>query len=654
MHLRKIIISIMLIQLFAGISLLKATGTFLNPIKDAPSADPWVIQKDGFYYLLVTTSKSVWIHKSNKLETVGRAPRIKVWTAPDGDIIDKTWAPELHYLNGRWYVYTCGNIATDGSTKMRMIVLEGDTQDAQKPYTYVSMFIPNQMAIDASIWQDPETNKIYMAWSQWAPDQSIYIAEMLTPTTLGSVTVKLSEPTAAWEKKGWNVNEGPAFIKRNNKLHIIFSVSGCSTPDYGLARLTCSNGNYLNAASWTKHNELVFARHEENKVWGVGHHGFAKSPDGSEDWLVYHAKLSQTDMNEDRCTRIQPFTWDENDNPVFGEPYPTDIPLPVPYDGTGTKQTITFDMIPDKTTGDGTFHLAANASSGLPVSFGLQSGPATLTNGTIQLTGKPGTVRVYATQPGSTNYCAAWPVFREFKVSGAVTSGKGNGLTGTYYNGKNLDVKMIERIDPVINFAWSTDSPVSGVNADNFSVQWKGYILPLYSEVYRFSIISDNGRKLTVNNTVIIDQLRDDAGKEYVGSIYLEAGKKYHIELTYYETTGTANIKLNWWSNSQTKQIVPMSQLYTSLTEDPSSVKKILANNELRVFPNPAKDMLYLEGIEVEQIKQLTLMTLDGIRVAESHKTNTLIFAGIPSGNYIMKVETNGSGTGFKKVIILK
>ena len=246
---------IIVLQLLLATELVQSQNHFFNPIKSSESPDPWVYQKDGFYYLLVTTGDGVWIHKSEKLENVGKAPRVKVWSTPGGDITGDVWAPELHFLNNKWYVYACG---VNGTNWMRLFVLEGDSIDALKPYKYVGVLNPNSTAIDADVWQDPNDNALYMAWSQWAPDQSIYIAKMKSPTELMTPYVKLSSPTSGWEQKGWNVNEGPAFIKHNNKLHIIMSVSGCSTSDYALARLTCSDGNYLNASSWTKSTGPVF------------------------------------------------------------------------------------------------------------------------------------------------------------------------------------------------------------------------------------------------------------------------------------------------------------------------------------------------------------------------------------------------------------
>lgn len=66
-----------------------------------------------------------------------------------------------------------------------------------------------------------------------------------------------------------------------------------------------------------------------NKVLGVGHCSFAKSPDGTEDWVLYHSKKSET-PGWDRDIRLQPFSWDETGNPDFGSPVPAGSPIPIP------------------------------------------------------------------------------------------------------------------------------------------------------------------------------------------------------------------------------------------------------------------------------------------------------------------------------------
>jgi len=88
---------------------------------------------------------------------------------------------------------------------------------------------------------------------------------------------------------------------------------------------------------------------------------------------------------------------------------------------TQASQTITFTDPADKTYGDADFNLVASSDSGLPVSFSIISGPATLSGSTVTITGA-GTVVVEATQAGNINYTAATPVQQSFEVGNATAS----------------------------------------------------------------------------------------------------------------------------------------------------------------------------------------------------------------------------------------
>ncbi len=102
--------------------------------------------------------------------------------------------------------------------------------------------------------------------------------------------------------------------------------------------------------------------------------------------------------------------------------------------GSGSNQqnqTISFNSIPDKLTTDNAFNISATASSGLPVSFSIASGPATISGNTITLTGQEGTVIVRANQIGNINYYPAAQQTQSFLVTAPDTGGGGGGGTCT-------------------------------------------------------------------------------------------------------------------------------------------------------------------------------------------------------------------------------
>ena len=130
------------------------------------------------------------------------------------------------------------------------------------------------------------------------------------------------------------------------------------------------------------------------------------------------------------------------------------------------------------------------------------------------------------------------------------------GLTGDYFNGVNFNAPVKTRLDAAIHFDWGFGAPAAGVNVDQFSVRWHGKIVPRYSENYTFYLNSDNGRRLWINNTPVIDRWVDDWGVEYKGSIALQAGQSYDIKLEYFENQGAAFSRLEWSSPSQPREIV--------------------------------------------------------------------------------------------------
>jgi hypothetical protein len=106
-------------------------------------------------------------------------------------------------------------------------------------------------------------------------------------------------------------------------------------------------------------------------------------------------------------------------------------------------------------------------------------------------------------------------------------------------------------------------SPDPLVPDNHFSVRWTGQLLPRYSERYTFHTLSDDGVRLWVDGILIIDKWVDQGQTEHSGTIELEAGRWYAIQLEYFENEGGATIKLSWSSRRQQKEIIPPGQLYS-------------------------------------------------------------------------------------------
>lgn len=312
------------------------TRTFVNPILNG--SDPWVTKKDGIYYYTHTLGNSVALWKTTSMSKLSSVNNKEIFNPAAGlPNSENIWAPEIHSLDNKWYVYYTAGAGPD--VTQRTWVLEntsgdpttGTWTDKGRIYTTDADF----WAIDGTILE--YNNNRYFIWSG-RPDpslqnQNIYIAKMTNPWTLQMPTIMLTKPELDWEVNGGPVNEAPQILKNSNgNIFLIYSASGCWTDDYALGMITLkNNGDPMVFADWTKHQQPVFLKKPAGNVYGPGHNAFFKSPDGTEDWIIYHANSNSGEgCGVKRNIRIQRFTWNSDGSPSFGEPVKTGLPVNVP------------------------------------------------------------------------------------------------------------------------------------------------------------------------------------------------------------------------------------------------------------------------------------------------------------------------------------
>ncbi len=290
-------------------------ASIINPVLPTPAADPWIVQHDGIWHALQAVERRLELRTSRQISQLGAVEPKIIWRAPDsGPASRNIWAPEMHFLDGRWFIYLA---ADDGDNRNhRMWTLESETPLG--PWRNRGRLATSGWAIDGTVLE--EAGRRYFIWSGWPGarnvQQNLYIAEMANPWTLKTPRALLVEPTEPWERVALPLCEGPQILRRNGKTFIVYSASGSWTPDYCLGMLVNEDGDFLNPRAWRKHGPVF---QKTARVWGVGHCCFAQHPLAG-DLIFYHAKTELDHGWDDRNVRVQPFGWNGEGLPEFGHP----------------------------------------------------------------------------------------------------------------------------------------------------------------------------------------------------------------------------------------------------------------------------------------------------------------------------------------------
>lgn len=311
--------------------------TYVNPL--CGGQDPYFMKaSDGMYYSVFgggNGGTSLYVAVSERLSEPGIAHC--VWTAVDERWNAACiWAPELHYLRGKYYIYYTSAVmdcGIAGWTTRRLGVLEAE--HPLGPYTDRGRLeLGEEMSIDGTVLEMPDGRLffVYMRNQRFGDAlNTLCIAPMASPWEIAGESVLLSRPQYPWEEF---VNEGPEALVHDGKVMIVYSAHGAHMPEYCLALLVLEEqGDPMNPDAWRKHDVPSFRK--GNGVQGPGHASMTVSPDGTTPYLVYHCKSN--DINEFgilgcmyRMVCVQPFGWHEDGTPDFGEPLPLGKPLPLP------------------------------------------------------------------------------------------------------------------------------------------------------------------------------------------------------------------------------------------------------------------------------------------------------------------------------------
>lgn len=293
-------------------------------------ADPWVYKDDdGSYYFIASVPEydRIELRKSSTIQGLSEAEPVTVWTKHSTGVMGHhIWAPELHKIDGTWYIYFAAGEA-ENIWNIRMWALSntaGDPTTGEWKEEGRIMTQRESFSLDATTFE--HKGKRYLIWAQnvWqsAHGTALVMSEMENPTTLTGPEIVITEPELAWERIGFNVNEGPAVIKRNGKIFVSYSASA-TNHNYAIGLLWANEeADLMDPASWNKAQEPVFFTNDSLKRFGPGHNSFTVAEDGKTDVIIYHARnykeINGDPLNDpNRHTHARVLHWTEDGFPDF-------------------------------------------------------------------------------------------------------------------------------------------------------------------------------------------------------------------------------------------------------------------------------------------------------------------------------------------------
>ena len=298
-------------------------------------ADPYVYRHtDGSYYFTasVPAYDRIVLRRAETLQGLADAEEKTLWVKHEsGEMSQHIWAPELYYLDGKWYIYFAAG-ERDDIWKIRPFILECTGQDPMSdPWVERGkmqrsdddIYSFEAFSLDATIFENK--GERYYVWAEKVSVgiqiSNLYIAKMESPTKLATAQVLLTTPDYDWERRDIWVNEGAAVIKRDGRIFLTYSASATGEC-YCMGMLSIDeNEDLLDPRAWKKERQPVLSSSPEAGLYGPGHNSFTKLPDGT-DVCVFHARpyaeiKGDPLYDPNRHAMLIKVEWDEKGYPVF-------------------------------------------------------------------------------------------------------------------------------------------------------------------------------------------------------------------------------------------------------------------------------------------------------------------------------------------------
>lgn len=231
-------------------------------------------------------------------------------------------------------------------------------------------------------------------------------------------------------------------------------------------------------------------------------------------------------------------------------------------------------------------------------------------------------------------------VLAEYTAANAL--GSGTGLLGQYWTNKaNFGgPPFVTRVDTNVNFVWSSMVlPAPGMGINDFSVRWTGTVQAQFSETYTFYFVADDGVELWVNGQQLINAWFDEGPTLYSGTIALQAGQQYPIQVNYYQDSGGARAILSWSSTSTPMAIIPTSQLYPPV---PPPVVGLTVTPDDPSIVGPATITMNATATSTQStIESVEFLVNSNVVATLANTPYSVTLTNLPPAQYTLTIQAN-------------
>lgn len=310
-------------------------------------ADPFITKGDDGYFYFTASFPAfrdaehgydrIILRRSKTVNGLAEAEEKTIWQARETGIMARhIWAPEMHFIGGRWYIFFAA-ANSDDVWHIRPYLLRCDGSDPYNDsWTEMGKMQScdedevsfNSFSLDMTYFEHKDRH--YLIWAEIIGDSSLFMAEINpdNPQKLITKPILLTKPEYDWEKVVFRVNEGASVLKTPKKVYVFFSASGTGS-EYCMGRLEAdADADLMNPENWKKLPSPVLQTSDLEGESGPGHNSFV-TDENDDLLLVYHARpeshlhrkcgtyWEESLYDPCRHARIRKVRFDENGVPVL-------------------------------------------------------------------------------------------------------------------------------------------------------------------------------------------------------------------------------------------------------------------------------------------------------------------------------------------------